>query len=203
MSRLRIVGAQSYDRERLAKIAQGLQRRPLLRVNGLSVRSEALENPAVASASYRANLFGRGVLTVRYRTPVAAIAGQNGLFLSDRGTIFSSPHDYALTMSVDPPIDADETNLALFGGWQGGAAARMCVSITELLPKSDWLLTVSPTGYVTLVSDGGLVEFGSFDKSEQKVQELAKILSDDPDMLSGVISLNLSEPTEPSYVPKP
>ena len=201
MSRLRIVGAQPYDRDRLAKIAQGIQRRPLLRVNKQSVRSEVLENPAVASASYRANLFGRGVLTVRYRRPVAAIAGRDGLYLSDRGTIFSSPREYALTMAVEPPIDADETNLAVFSGWQGGAAARMCVSITERLPKSEWLLTVSPTGYVSLVSDGGRVEFGSFDKAEQKVRKLAEILSDDPHLLSGVTSLNLSEPTDPSFVP--
>lgn len=203
MSRLRIVGAQSYDRVRLAKIAEQIHRRPLLRVNRQSVRSEALENTAVASASYRANLFGRGVLTVRYRTPVATIAGRDGLYLSDRGAIFSSPGEYALTMAVALPIDADETNLAVFNGWQGGAAARMCASIDERLPKADWLLTVSPTGYVSLVSDGGRVEFGSFDKAEQKVQKLAEILSGDPDILSGLASLNLSEPNDPSYVPKP
>ncbi|MCH8979890.1 MAG: hypothetical protein IH945_11705 [Armatimonadetes bacterium] len=202
MSHLRIVGAQPYDRDRLADIAERIQHRPLLRVNGQAVQSEALENTAVVSASYRANLFGRGVLTVRYRRPVAAIVGRERLYLSDRGTIFSSPHDFALTMSVDPPIDVDEENLAVFSGWQGGAAARMCVSITELLPRSEWLLKVSPTGYVRLESDGGVVEFGSFDKSEQKVRKLADILSDDPDMLSSVTSLNLSEPTEPSYVPK-
>jgi len=203
ISHLRIVGAQSYDRGRLSNIGQSIKRRPLLRVNEQSVRSRALENQAVASASYRANLFGRGVLTVRYRRPVARVAGQENLYLSDRGTLFSSPHKYTLSIRVEPPIDADETNLAVFGGWQGRAAARLCASIVRQLPESNWVLKVSSTGYVSLASDDGVVEFGSFDKAEQKVQKLAEILLHDPDMLSDVVSLNLSEPADPSIVPKP
>ena len=137
MTHLRIVGAQSYDRGRLSNIGQAIKHRPLLRVNEQSVRSRALENQAVASASYRANLFGRGVLTVRYRRPVARVAGLEDLYLSDRGTLFSSPHKYSLSIEVEPPIDVDETNLAVFGGWQGGSAARMCASIVAQLPESD------------------------------------------------------------------
>lgn len=203
ISHLRISGAQSYDKGRLADIADGIRRRPAMRVNEQSVQSVALENPAVASASYRANLFGRGVLTVRYHTPVAAIMGRDGLYLSDRGTIFSSPQRYGPMMVVKPPIDANETNLALFSGWQGGSAARMCVRITDLLPGADWQLTVSSTGYVSLVADGGLVEFGSFDNAEKKVAKLAELLAADPDMLSRAVSLNLSDPNDPTYVPRP
>jgi hypothetical protein len=160
-----------------------------------------MEHPAVERAEYRANLFGRGVLELTYRRPVASVANTEGLYLSSRGALFQWPDPVGLKVTVEPPFDLDGQNLAVFGSWRSGTAALMCENVGERLPDMEWRLVVSRTGFVSLVpTSGGTVEFGSFDGAEGKVQTLVNILRDDPGLLTRVRELNLSS-TKPVFVP--
>ena len=199
MNTLKVVGARAYDQERLVAVAQRIHKRPFLRVNANSVQSQVLENVEVASASYRANLFGRGVLEVRYRRPVALIEGGE-LYLSERGAVFASPTAPALRVTVVPPMAPGEKNLSIIGGWQSGAAASMCDNISRKLPDRNWRLVITSTGIVELEPESGAkVILGSFDDSGKKIDKLVKILEDEPGILERVSSLNLSSPSNPVY----
>lgn len=198
---LRIVGAPGFERQRMQAIAKALKGRPYLSVNRQQILSLALENFAVENASYRGNLFGRGVLSLSYRRPVASIAGEDGLFLSSKGSVFSWPVPVSLQVSVEPPYEVGSRNLSVFGSWQSGTAALMCENIGERLPKTEWRLVVSQTGFVSLVpKDGCRVEFGSFEGAEDKVKTLEDLLKSRPKLLTEVSEINLSS-TRPVFVP--
>ena len=198
LQRVRVVGAAGYDQARIRRILGTLLGRPSLRTDRDQVQSAMLENLAVEDADFRTNLFGRGVLRLSYKRPVAALAGQDRTYLSSRGAAFSCPDAPVLHISVEPPVAVGAVNLAAFGAWRSGLAARMCENISGRLPDRVWRLVVSNSGFVTLVPDaGGTVEFGSFDDMDRKIQALDKALSDNPALLAHVRVLNLLSPDAP------
>lgn len=199
---LRVTGSRPYDRERLGQIAQSTKGVPALRLDRNSVQSSVLQNLAVERVEFRANLFGRGVLDVVYRTPVARIEGADGLYLSDTGVVFPSPAVLPLKGKVSPPTGVRGENLSVFGAWRSGATAKMCDNIRRRLPDLEWRLVVEQAGYVSLeLAEGGVVEFVSFDDTEKKVAKLAQVLRDDPKLFERAKRLNLSSPMKPTFAP--
>lgn len=201
LSTVRVVGAPQYDRDRLRAVLGAHSGAPYLQVDRERIESAALQNLAVERANYRANLFGRGVLDLTYKRPVAKIADAEGLYLSSGGSAFPVPVAPNLAVTVVPPYDVTSSNLAIVSSWRSVAAARMCENIGERLPDREWRLVVSRTGFVELEPDsGGTVEFGSFEHSDQKVEALERILKDDPDVLRRVRRLVLTSPGAPVQV---
>jgi hypothetical protein len=182
---IRVTGAPGYDRERIGQFLSGFKDTPFLRVNRSKIQSLAMENLAMERAEYRANPFGRGVLELTYKRPVARVAGTEGLYLSGRGSVFSLSGEVPVRVTVEPPFPVGQRNLSVFSSWRSGVAAQMCENIGERLPESEWRL----------------VEFGSFKDAELKVQALEDILKDDPGLLARVSRLVLSSPSNPVKVP--
>jgi hypothetical protein len=200
---VRVLGAPPYDQARLRGILARFAGEPYLRVDGTRVRALALEDLSVEGAEYRANLFGRGVLRLSYHQPVARIADEKGLYLSRTGAVFRAPVADPPLLTVEPPVPAVERNLAAFGSWRSGQAARMCENIGARLPEREWRMVVSAAGFVELLTEGGsVVEFGSFEDSDLKVQVLAEVLRDDPDLLEKNSRINLASPSEVRTVPR-
>ncbi len=199
---IRVTGAKGYDQQRIAKFLKVIKDSPFLRVDRTRIQTVALENPAVERAEYRANLFGRGVLELVYKRPVARIEGVEGMYLSGKGSVFPLGGEVAVRVSVEPPYPVGQRNLSVFSSWRSGVAARMCENIGERLPEMEWRLVVSRTGFVSLVPEkGGTVEFGSFADADLKVRALVDILQDDPGLLGRVRRLILSSPSNPVKVP--
>lgn len=198
---LRVVGAPDFERERMGQVAKAIGGRPYMTVNRKQIESMAMEHLAVRSARYRANLFGRAVLEMEYHSPVAKFERLEGVFLSRSGAVFPWPLPVATSLAVEPPYLPGTRNLSVFGSWQSGTAAAMCENIRERLPKTEWKLVVSQTGFVSLVpSEGARIEFGTIENALEKVQTLERLLREDPDLLGKVSELNLSS-TTPVYVP--
>ncbi|MEX2243939.1 MAG: hypothetical protein WD716_08850 [Fimbriimonadaceae bacterium] len=200
---VRIVGAASFDRARLDEVVQTLRARPYLRVDTDRIQSLVLEGRDVGDARFQGNLFGRGVLEVTYRRPVAALADSPGRYLSSDGTVYRSSVQPSLAIEVEPPADQGLRNLSVFGSWRSGLAAKMCENVIEQLPDWQWRMVVSRAGFVSLVPEsGGTVEFGSFDGAETKVLKLGELLKDEPGLLARVKVVQLSSPESPTYVPR-
>jgi hypothetical protein len=196
---IRIVGAPLIEQPRLERLAQLIDDRPYFLVDKDQVRSGAMENRAVQSAEYQANLFGRGVVTLRYRKAVATLG--SGLYLSRDGSVFLWRDEVPVRILVEPPTSPDAKNLAVFGTWPTATVASMCENIAERLPDRDWRLVVAKTGFVSLVpAQGGTVEFGSFEEMDRKIETLTSILRDEPDLLVRVKELNLASRV-PAIVP--
>ncbi len=199
---LRVVGAPQFDQSRIRQAVQSVNGTPRLRANSNQIRSLILEKSAVEAVDYRANLFGRGVLTVRYKVPVAIIDEPNGLMLSSKGQLFSSPIATKNLPVLVPPAELDARNLTIVGGWRTREAAKICEKVITELPPYNWRIGVSKNGFVTLHPGAGAkVELGSFDDSEAKIRALAKILKDDPTLLTKVSKLTLYSPDKPVYEP--
>jgi hypothetical protein len=199
---VRVVGAQPEDQPRVERFLRAFKDTPYARLNEAQVSTLALENRSVERAEFRTNLFGRGVLDLTYKRPVAGIAGVDGLYLSSRGSLFAAEPGRPVLISLEAQGASPQTNLSVFSSWRPGVAAWMCENIGERLPDRTWRMVVSTGGFVSLSSEGGgTVEFGSFEDAEKKVQALVEILTDDPDLLSTVSKLVLTSPSNPVKVP--
>ncbi len=202
MRTVRVTGSPGGDQKRIASFIKQFKGSPFLRVNRAGIQTLAMENLAVERAEYRANLFGRGVLELTYKRPVAKIVGSEGLYLSGRGSVFPILGAVPLKVTIEPPFPLGEGNLSVFSSWRSGVAAWMCENIGERLPEKEWRLVVSRTGFVSLVpGSGGIVEFGSFEDAEKKVNALVAVLRDDPKLLDEVRKLVLTSPSNPVKVP--
>jgi hypothetical protein len=198
---VRVVGAHPGDQARVAGFLKAFVDKPYVRVNEAQVCTLALENRAVERAEFRTNPFGRGVLDLTYKRPVARIEGSEGLYLSSRGSLFMADPSLPVRIDLVAQTATPQTNLSVFSSWRPGVAAWMCENIGERLPDRTWRMVVSAGGFVSLDPEsGGTVEFGSFEDAEEKVQALVEILQDEPDLLSTVSKLVLTSPSNPVKV---
>jgi hypothetical protein len=199
---VRVVGARAEDEPRIAKFLRAFEETPYSRVNEAQVATLALEDRSVERASFRTNVFGRGVLDLSYRRPVARVEGTEALYLSSRGALFTGTPDAAVKVLLSAPGAVPQPNLSVFSSWRSGVAAQMCDNIAERLPDRTWRMVVSASGFVSLESEGeGTVEFGSFEDADEKVQALVEVLQEDPERLSNVRKLVLTSPSNPVIVP--
>ncbi|HXH60445.1 MAG TPA: hypothetical protein VNI20_03725 [Fimbriimonadaceae bacterium] len=202
LATLRVDGANPIDQEAIGAIVQSAKGAPALRVDRNTIQSAVERISSIEQASLRVNVFGRGVLTLNYRTPIATVAGSPDTYLSDSGTVYVSHAKKSLKGVVEPPAPTNAQNLSVFGAWRSAAAAKMCENMVQRLPDLEWRLVVAQAGYVSLqLSDGGIVEFVSFDDTETKVAKLAEILHSDPKLFQKHKKLNLSSPLKPTVEP--
>lgn len=202
LTMLRVDGVAGFDQVRIQRLAQTLRSRPRFLARSNELRSTVLESSAVESVEYRANFFGRGVLTITYKTPVAIIDKQTGLMLSSNGSVYSSPRVPSGLPIIVPPHPQDQKNLSIISDWRTRDSAIICTSLSSYLPNIAWKIEASKTGFVTLIQgEGGIVELGSLSDSEAKIKALAKILSDDPGLLKKISKLRLYSPQKPVYEP--
>lgn len=199
---VRVVGADPGDQQRIARFLSSFEATPYTRLNGAQVSTLALEDRAIESASFRSNLFGRGVLELAHKRPVARVEGSESLYLSSRGSLFTAMPGLGVKVAVSAPGAVPGANLSVFSSWRSGVAARMCENVGERLPEMEWRMVVTASGFVSLESEGsGTVEFGSFEDADEKVQALVGILNNDPKKLSKVRKLVLTSPSNPVIVP--
>jgi hypothetical protein len=199
---LRFEGVPKEDQERLAQLARSLEGTPYLRVPWTTLRSAIEGDLAVQATEVSGNLFGRAIVAVDYKAPVATVVDQPGLFLARDGSLFAAKGAVDLPLSVQPPAGNGVQNLSVFGSWRSVATARMCENIGERLPGRNWRIVVSREGSVELFPvQGAVVEFGSFEDMDEKVRVLVEALRDEPDLLASVRRLNLSPPSKAVRVP--
>src|SRR5947207_2729037 len=89
--RIRVIGAQMHDAQRLANLAQGLRGVPFMLVPATNLESSALAPRDVYNASLAHNLFGSAVLRIGYRQPVAILVDVPRIYLDNEGVLFGSP----------------------------------------------------------------------------------------------------------------
>lgn len=199
---LRAEGVPGFDRERVRQAVQFVKDVPRLQTNPDQIRSLILGHNEVESVAYRANLFGRGVMVVKYKKPVGVIDEERGVMLSSNGQVFTTPTKVNGLPIVVPPQSPMGHNLSIVGAWRSREAAALCAAVVAKLPNLHWRVGVSKNGFVSLFpAAGAKVELGSFDGAEKKVEALAKILKDDPNLLSKVSKLTLYSPENPLVEP--
>jgi len=201
---VRVVGASADDYERLTRHMQIAQGIPALRFSALQLESLVLAREDLARVSFRQNLFGRGLLTIRPRVPVARLEGERPVWLSDQGVIYAGPArpgtDGLPRFRISS--EAREANLAMVGAWDSARIANLCVLARKELGGTAWTVERDARGVISLDNGSGArVVLGTSEAFSDKVGTLRRILEMQPDILSQVRELNLTAPNNPAAVP--
>ncbi len=196
-AKVRVVGAQPSDHERITAAIQGLHRKPALRGGAEIVIEQLYRKPDMRSVSFGQNLFRRALIELKYQPPVARIAGMPKTILTAQGTL----------CQTNEPIDAlPELNLypaaldpmATYGSsFEAVKLADVCMRAATLgIPG----LTISAldSGAVCLNSGTtGRVALGPPDDLDAKFEALQKLLGAHPEVLTQNQEIVLLEPSKP------
>lgn len=88
VQRVRVEGVPSFDQARVAEILNSWRGVAAMRWPPQVVESRVQSGSEVHRATFHRNVFGRAVLKVDYRIPVAEIEGTHGLLLDSNGQVY-------------------------------------------------------------------------------------------------------------------
>lgn len=196
---IRIAGAQPHDTARLASLAQGLRGVPFMIVPKTRLESSVMASRDVYNANLNHNLFGSAVLRVRYRQPVAELSNPPHIYLDSEGVLFGSPEAVAgvRQLALDP--EYLQPTVALTLPWPSTVVADLCVKLNSFDQLKDAVVHVDKTGRLWLSGENaGKVDLGGSEQLEEKLRKLKRLLDDDPQLLTRVRSLSLTDPSHPA-----
>lgn len=201
--RIRVVGAIPDEEGRIRTLLQSLRGVPCVQSSHRRIESLVQAGESVDTAAFTQNLFGRGILRVQPRVPVAVIAVSRPVALSRDGDLYSAE----LTINV-PRIRlnglARATNFSLAAAWEPGAVANLAKKLVNILPNSGWTVEVDGVGVLSLSrGSGARIVLGSVDDMEEKLKRLQKALAETPGLLERVSRIDLTSPRAPVFIPRP
>lgn len=202
VTKVRVVGVPAGDRERVQTLLEDLEAVPAMRVRAVAVESRVLQEPALRTAKYRQNIFGRGLLAVESRRPVARLAGSDSVALSDDGRLFVpfSSTDHLPQLAL--PETALAPSASIYGSWESLRVADLCQELLRSVPEVDWTVRLDTRGVISLKGPSpGTVVLGSTRELDLKLERLEQVMQSSPGFLAQVKELNLTDPENPAMIP--
>ena len=202
LSRAQVVwveGATQDQMPAIIKLLQSVRHQPALQVNKAKVESDVLEIDEIKSAKYTQNLFGRAVLQVVQKTPVARI-GDTGAYLDEDGNIFNltvNPKQIVPVLILNPIFT--EPTLSPMARWESGRIAKICQQSSKNWPDFPAKIEVTERGVINLqpLTGGAMAVFGSSDDWEKKLAALARMVQAEPELWRRYKEVNLIDPENP------
>src|ERR1044072_9499985 len=90
LTKYQVIGVHPVDRPVIDAIVGRLDKVPWLKVNGKQIESSVMQIQGIEAAEYSQNIFGRGRLTVKYRTPIASVRSNRKIGMDARGVLFGT-----------------------------------------------------------------------------------------------------------------
>ncbi len=194
---IRVVGAPAYDQDRIDRRLQRLGSTPFLQVNFARVESDLQTLPALARAELSGNLFGRGVLKLVYREPIARLLDSKNTVMDREGVFFRAdevpPNLYEVR--VEPGLIAPGATVA--GQVSVGGIADLCGRLRDLPAFDGALITFDRTQGLCIAKESRRIVLGPPDGMDEKLETLGKALEDP--RWEDVLELNLMAPSSPVY----
>jgi hypothetical protein len=172
-----------------------------MQVDPRIVESRILAHPEIHTAEMRRNLFGRGLLTVKYRRPVALISGHPRLALGQDGEVFEVSTLVDGLPEVEPPQEAMRPTVVLAGSWPSAQVADFCQKLPndgQGLPRK---VVIDSRGalYLSLGGERRIV-FGPIDRLDEKLDAWRRFVAENPTLYARVSELNVTAPKRAAYV---
>lgn len=197
--KVRVVNSDKIDEPVLHEILQDLRGRPAGLVNKKSVESQVLSTGRFEFATLRLNLFGRGVLQLAPRKAVGVLEGSS-LAIDRWGVLFPDPHPSPNLPKLAAPAEASQPQVAFQGPWESRDAAKLCILLMEKAKDMPWTVQLDARGSTQIKSDKrATVIVGNTANLDEKIDVLADILRQKPEILNQVSELNISAPKNPTY----
>ena len=199
-NRVRVVGAREHDEAWIKQAIQLVKGMPSLVADRTGLESKIVAQTDVKSARYTLNIFGRGVLRVVYRTPVAVLDEKAGFYLDDQGVWFQSATRAANLPEVSIPAISKIPAVGLMNGWDGARLANLCLMLTKHIPQVRWRVVCDDRSVISLTGNKmPRIVLGSTDDLDKKVERLASILSSQPEVVETAKEINLTAHEMPVY----
>ncbi len=198
---VRTEGADEIAKPYIARAIKTIHGVPAAQLNKYSIESKVMLCDAVQDVTYTQNLFGRGLMKVKMRTPVARLESNEegrSVFLDAEGSVFRGVSDEALPI-LKLPVRFASPTLSIAAQWQSERIAKMCEYLATNLRETPISVEVTERGVIQLRSiDGGaLVVLGSSDRWDKKVATLSQMLAQEPDLWKRYSEVNLTDPGNP------
>ena len=190
-----VLGSEPFDQRRVIQSLEAIKGKRWTDDSGRAAEAKLLELPDVESAQVERNLFGRGLVRLTYRHPVARVAGAKGIALDATGIPFPSkrPLDGLPIVRFEGQLTG--TSGSLWTTWNARAVAELCVGLSRIEKFGPFEVLVQETGVLWLNKlSGGQVKLGAHQSLAAKLAALETILGDQPDLLAPGKTLNVSNP---------
>ncbi len=200
--KVRVLGAAPYDHMRIVQHLQSFKRIPYFKVNRLRLETLILTSNEIENVTLKTNIFGRALLDIEPRAPVASIYGVASLYLSKNGSIFYSKSRYQDLPNIIFSEKAQFLNTTFAGPWEYRLIADFCKKIPQILPKTNWDIALDAKGMISLNNqEYTKIKIGSLDALDEKLRNLQLMIKNYPDLLTKAQEINLISPKNPVYVP--
>jgi cell division septal protein FtsQ len=201
--RMRVIGAQPHDIDRINELTKGLRGIPFLSVKSTKFEGAILASRDVSEAALSHNLFGSAILTLKYRQPVASVVGTPHAYLDDQGVIFASPEPYPELRQLDLGQEYLQPGVAYTLPWPSQQVAELCTKLNTVEELKGDVVHVEATGRLTISGEKGYtVDLGGAEQIDEKLRKLERMLEEDPNLLSNVQTLSLVDPARPAIKAK-
>jgi len=192
---VRVVGAREDDKERIKGRLEKLQDIPYMQANLRRAESDLQTYPGLRKAELKGNLFGRAILKLEYRRPIARLLESTNMAMDEEGVFFRLPElpDNLYRIRVEPGLLAPSATLA----WQveTGKLASLCLKLRDLPAFDGATLVFDRRQGLSLTKESRRIVFGPPEGMEQKLETLEKAMLDL--RWPNVVEMNLMAPSSP------
>ena len=171
---------------------------PCLLIDADAVEAGLLALPDIASASFRANVFGRARISIQCREPVAVMGKSLGL--DEVGRAFPLGSRKPSNLQISANVEDFNTIITISDASSINQLARVAKKIKESLPKLVGTLEIDDKERIRLRIEDLVVEFGDTSDLDAKVGILSRALKENPQRAQEGGSINLVDPEDPVQV---
>lgn len=201
LNTVRIEGVPTYDQDRINTIIKKFQKVPALQINPLEVQSYVEENTQIASSEFSRNVFGRALLKVRYRKPIARLGKTGHLYVDESGHIFRLKEKQKVSFIISRNVLVSAINLTICDPSPLPQASQLAKKLQVILPKLEGNIALDSRGRLYFLYEESVrVVVGDDTQLDKKVQVLADSLAADPGLWQKTKEINLVDPDRPMKV---
>jgi len=197
-NRVRVVGARPADYSQISAEIQQFRRQPCLVADRQTLEWKVGLISDIRSVDYALNLFGRGLMKIEYRVPVAEVQGSTGHYLDAEGNLFPSQSIVEGLPVVALPEASKVPSASIVAGWDGERLAKLARNLPIAIPQVRWRIELDDRSVIFLTgNDLPKIVLGRPDDLEKKIDRLASILRDQPGLAKSAKEINLTAPDMP------
>jgi len=198
----RVQGAAATDQNRIRQRLQTLKEEPFVKINLRRLESDLQLNPQIRAAHVTLNPFGRGIVRIEAREPIARIKELGSLCLGSDGALFRTLSPVQLPI-LQLPAEELALNLTFFSTWEPLAIAQMIPKFLAVLPKEKWTIVLDAKGGICFNSESKCrLILGDSYELDEKLEVLRTVLKEDPNLLHKSSAINLTAPENPVRLPR-
>ncbi|MDX2066252.1 MAG: hypothetical protein SFX74_10960 [Fimbriimonadaceae bacterium] len=196
--KVRVVGVAAPERAAVTEHVRSVRGISVWNLNRQIVESRVVNLPNIASASFDTNLFGRGVLKVEYREPVARLTGTRNIALAYDGTVYRTSQDLTQLPEVQVPATDMQGSTVMLGRIPTAQLAYVAIRARNLGPAARGKIRYSREGGIYLDYNNKQIVLGQALQLEEKIDMILALRRADPELLDRIKVLNVMAPNNPA-----